>query len=148
MHAGRCSQKGTLCIVDAGAVPNLVKLMKEGSHRSAESAIDALLTLVNIRECKERAVDFLMKHNIMGAAVLLVGRNPSSTEKGVCMLEQILSMKKYQDEKYSIVAKNRLCETMTGGTLEAKKAAAKALAHLGIMPKSSSTYSTIDSVGG
>ena len=118
-------------------VPSLVKLIQEGTTGSAESAIDALLTLIEVPEGKadeyncnnvNKGVEFLVKHGVIATAVAVVGRtSPTLDEKAVCLLERILRVKKYRDEKYSCVAKSILCTTLVTGTLEAKKVAARAL---------------------
>lgn len=148
VHPGRCSPKDTFCLVKSGVVPSLVKLIQEGTTGSAESAIDALLTLIEVPEGKadeyncnnvNKGVEFLVKHGVIATAVAVVGRtSPTLGEKAVCLLERILRVKKYRDEKYSCVAKSILCTTLVTGTLEAKKVAARALGHMGVILHSSS----------
>lgn len=125
-----------------------MKLIQEGTNGSAESAIDALLTLIEVPAGKadkyncnnmNKGVEFLVKHGVIATAVAVVGRaSPTLSEKAVCLLERILRVKKYRDEKYSGVAKSILCTTLTTGTLEAKKVAAQALGHMGVILHSSS----------
>lgn len=148
VHPGRCSPKDTFCLVKSGVVPSLMKLIQEGANGSAESAIDALFTLIEepadkAAKCSlndvNKGVEFLVKHGVIATAVSVVGRtSPSLGEKAVCLLERVLRVKKYRDEKYSGVAKSILCTTLTTGTLEAKSVAARALGHMGVILHSSS----------
>ena len=125
-----------------------MKLIQEGTNGSAESAINALLTLIEVPAGKvdkcdcngvNKGVEFLVKHGVIATAVAVVGRtSPTLGEKAVCLLERILRVKKYRDAKYSGVAKSILCTTLTTGTLEAKILAARALGHMGVVLQSSS----------
>lgn len=139
VHAGKCSAKGTLCVIEAGAVPPLINLVKEGGS-SSEEALEALFTLVvHDKETETRAIDYLVKHDVIPPIINMVGKNPGSTEKAVTMLEKIFRFRRHREQRYVASAKSSLLVTMTSGTSGARRAAATALMHLDIMPKNS-TY--------
>ncbi|GLJ15407.1 hypothetical protein SUGI_0252920 [Cryptomeria japonica] len=139
VHAGKCSAKGTLCLVESEAVPQLIGLINDGRNRSAQRAIEALLTLVKGSENMEKGIDYLVKNDIIVPLVQIIGNNENSTEKAVMMLERIFKCQKYRNPRYANLAKQALYTTMATGNTDTRKAAATALMHLGMVPKSS-TY--------
>lgn len=145
VHSGKCSTRETFCLIEAGAVPSLVDLIRKGGVHSAEWAVKALYTLVDSNENTQKGVDFLMKNNILVPLVTLVGKDQSSTETAVKMLEKIFRVKKYRDAKYSSVAKSVLMTTMAAGNPDVQKLAAVALMHLGMIPTDTSYMATLSS---
>lgn len=139
VHAGKCSSRGTLCLVESEAVPNLIYLIKDGQHRSAQRAIQALLTLVKNKKDMDRGIDYLVRNDIISSLVHIIGKNENSTEKAVILLERIFKCKKYRVPRYAELAKAALYTTMATGKPDARKAAATALMHLGMVPNTS-TY--------
>jgi hypothetical protein len=139
VHAGKCSSKGTLCLVESEAVPHLIYLIKDGQHRSAHQAIQALLTLVKNKKDMAKGIDYLVRNDIISSLVQIIGKNENSTEKAVMMLERIFKCKKYRVPRYAELAKAALYTTMATGKTDARKAAATALMHLGMVPNTS-TY--------
>lgn len=139
VHAGKCSSKGTLCLVESEAVPHLIYLIKDGQHRSAHQAIQALLTLVKNKKDMDKGIDYLVRNDIISSLVQIIGKNENSTEKAVMMLERIFKCKKYRVPRYAELAKAALYTTMATGKTDARKAAATALMHLGMVPNTS-TY--------
>eukprot|EP01018_Ginkgo_biloba_P024230 Gb_25683 [translate_table: standard] len=141
VHAGKCSSKGSLCLVESEATSHLINMIRDGGYRSALRAIEALFTLVESEDNRGKGVDYLMKSDIISLLVQVVGKNEILTEKAVMMLERIYKCRKYRDRKYAEIAKSALYTTMATGNAEARRYAANALMHLGMMPKSS-TYTT------
>lgn len=139
VHAGKCSSKGTLCLVESEAVPHLICLIKDGHHRSAHQAIQALLTLVKNKRDMDKGIDYLVRNDIVVSLVQIIGKNENSTEKAVMMLERIFKCKKYRVPRFAELAKAALYTTMATGKTDARKAAATALMHLGMVPNTS-TY--------
>lgn len=139
VHAGKCSLRGTLCLVESEAVPHLIYLIKDGQHRSAHRAIQALLTLVKNKKDMDKGIDYLVRNDIISSLVHIIGKNENSTEKAVIMLERIFKCKKYRVPRYAELAKAALFTTMATGKPDARKAAATALMHLGMVPNTS-TY--------
>lgn len=139
VHAGKCSSKGTLCLVESEAIPHLIYLIKDGHHRSAHQAIQALLTLVKNKKDMDKAIDYLVRNDIVVSLVQIIGKNENSTEKAVMMLERIFKCKKYRVPRFAELAKAALYTTMATGKTDARKAAATALMHLGMVPNTS-TY--------
>lgn len=139
VHAGKCSSKGTLCLVESEAVPHLIYLIKDGQHRSTHQAIQALLTLVKNKKDMAKGIDYLVRNDIISSLVQIIGKNENSTEKAVMMLERIFKCKKYRVPRYAELAKAALYTTMATGKTDARKAAATALMHLGMVPNTS-TY--------
>lgn len=143
VHSGKCSTRETFCLIEAGAVPSLVDLIRKGGVHSAEWAVKALYTLVDNNENTQKGVDFLMKSNILVPLVTLVGKDQCYTETAVKMLEKIFRVKKYRDAKYSRVAKSVLMTTMAAGNPDVQKLAAVALMHLGMIPTDTSYTATM-----
>lgn len=141
VHAGKCDVRRTFCIVEAGAVPLLINLVKEGGPWSAEQAVETLSTLIAASNGgnMQRGVDFLVNNGIMAPLVSLVGKTDLSTEKAAKLMELIFRIKKYRDEQHSKSAKASLATILATGNSEARKFAATALMHLKEMPRDS-TY--------
>lgn len=135
VHSGKCSVKGTFCIVEAGAVPLLINVIKEGGSQSAEQAVDVLDTLL---ENRNRGADFLVKNGIIPALVSIVGKSTLSTEKAAKLMEIIFRTKRYRDERYSKAATTSLATILSTGTAEARRAASLALMHLKKVPRGTS----------
>ncbi|EFJ16305.1 hypothetical protein SELMODRAFT_445238 [Selaginella moellendorffii] len=145
VHPGKCNARASFCMVEAGVVPLLIGEIRGSNARNAERGMDALLTLVQDESFRIKGVDFLVKNNAIAAAVSLVGRSSSLTEKAMVLLERIFKCRKYRDDTYSRIAKSSLSTTMTSGSIGARKSAAKALMHLGMMAKGSTYTATGES---
>lgn len=138
VHLGKCSIKGTLCIVEAGAVHLLVNVIKEGASHSAEPAVDVLKTLVEHKENQNRGVDFLVKNDIIPVLVSIVGKSSLLTEKAASMMELIFRVKRYRDERFSKAATISLSRILGTGSANARRAASIALMHLKKVPRGTS----------
>ncbi|MCO5614388.1 hypothetical protein L7F22_068668 [Adiantum nelumboides] len=130
VHSGKCSIKGTLCIVEAGAIPLLINVIKEGGLQSAEQSLDVLKTLVEHKESQSRGVDFLVKNEIIPLLVSIVGKSSLATEKAASMMEIIFRFKRYRDERFSKAATTSLARILGTGSADARRAASIALMHL------------------
>eukprot|EP00250_Pteridium_aquilinum_P006272 c16224_g1_i1 orf=272-3358(-) len=129
VHTGKCSIKGTLCIVEAGAVPLLMNVIKEGAPQSAEQAVEVLNTLVT-KENRSRGVDLLVRNGVIASLVSIVGKSNDATEKAAKLMEIIFQIKRYRDERFSKAATASLATILGTGTADARKAASVALMHL------------------
>ncbi|KAI5071440.1 hypothetical protein GOP47_0013691 [Adiantum capillus-veneris] len=138
VHSGKCSIKGTLCIVEAGAVPLLIHLIKEGGSQSAEQSVDVLKTLVDHKESQSRGVDFLVKNEIIPSLVSIVGKSSLLTERAASMMEIIFRIKRYREERYSKAATISLARILGTGSADARRAASIALMHLKKVPRGTS----------
>eukprot|EP00250_Pteridium_aquilinum_P015310 c22512_g1_i2 orf=467-3505(-) len=138
VHGGKCSVRDTFCLVEAGAIPSLINLINESEVETSMWAVKALYTLVDDTQHSRRGIDLLMKSDILVPVVKLVGKDPSSTEASVKLLENIFRVRKYRDVKNSNVAKTVLMATMAAGNADVRKVAATSLMHLGIIPTDTS----------
>ncbi|MCO5606818.1 hypothetical protein L7F22_061009 [Adiantum nelumboides] len=137
VHGGKCSARETFCLVEAGAIPSLVNLIKVDEGKTASWAIKALYTLIDGVQNDRKGVDLLMKSGVLLPAVKLLGKEQSSTEVSVKLLEKIFRVRKYRDARNSNMAKTVLMQTMAGNA-EVRKLAATALMHLGMIPTDTS----------
>lgn len=138
VHGGKCSVRDTFCLIEAGAIPSLIDLIKEGEVDASGWAAKALYTLIDGTQNSRKGIDLLMKGNILFPVVKLVGKDQGSTETSIKILEKIFRIKKYRDAKNSNVAKTVLMTTMAAGTADVRKFAATALMHLGMIPTDTS----------
>lgn len=138
VHGGKCSIRETFCLVEAGAIPSLVNLIKGDEVKTAGWAVKALYTLVDGTQYNRKGMDLLMKSGVLVPLVKLLGREQSSTEVSVQLLEKIFRVRKYRDSRNCNTAKTVLMQTMAVGNAEVRKLAATALMHLGMIPTDTS----------
>ncbi|KAL3676102.1 hypothetical protein R1sor_026050 [Riccia sorocarpa] len=140
VHAGKCTVKDTMCLVESGAAGSLMLLLGQTELQSAEKALEALATLVADEESSARGVDFLVKRGVIAKLIGVLGKSDGLTDKAAKMIARILRDRRYRDERsYWQKAQNPLCLVVATGTGEARKSAALSLELLGLVPKGS-TY--------
>eukprot|EP00850_Spirogloea_muscicola_P004217 SM000018S03582 [mRNA] locus=s18:164519:169405:- [translate_table: standard] len=137
VHQGRCTAAGRFCLVESDAVPLLVALIKEGSAAAASSAATSLGTLLDDEEDSDRAVDYLVKSDIIDAVVGLIAKSPRSSKIVVAILERVFKAKKYRGHKFSDTAVNNLLSLANNGREEVRTAAISTLEQLKLLPKGS-----------
>ncbi|KAG6552238.1 hypothetical protein Mapa_006087 [Marchantia paleacea] len=135
VHLGKCSVKKTMCLVESGAAICLIRLLEE-KEQPAEKALEALATLIP-EENSARGLEFLVKNDIIPLLIAVLGKTDGLTNKAAKMIEQIFRDRRYRDERYWHGAQQTLCLIIATGTGDARRAAALALEHLGLVPKGS-----------
>ncbi|KAI5054775.1 hypothetical protein GOP47_0029920 [Adiantum capillus-veneris] len=138
VHGGKCNVRETFCLVQAGAIPSLANLIKGDDVKTAGWAVKALYTLIDGTRNDRKGIDLLVKSGVVVPVVKLVGKDQSSTEVSIKLLEKIFRVRKYRDARNSNVAKTVLMQTMAAGNAEVRKLAATALMHLGMIPTDTS----------
>ena len=114
VHGGNCGNRNnTFCLIEADVIPSLVNLVRQGVLPSAEWAVKALYTLVENSENIRKGVDFLMQSDLLAPLIALIGKDHSSTEASILILEKVFRFKKYRDSKYGLVAKTALTQTVS-----------------------------------
>lgn len=139
VHAGKCSAKKTLCLIESGAALRMLHLLGEKEARTAERAIEALSTLIENDRNKAKGLLFLVKNNAISQLIGVMGKSPSVTEKAVKLIEQIFRDRRFRDEKYYSGSQTVLYKLIATGQGSTRRAAAQSLEHLGLFPKGS-TY--------
>lgn len=139
LHNGHCIIKNTYCLVKAGALSPLLRIL-EGKERDADEAVlDALVTLMqdeiweNGSEAIEKAagVQAIMR-------VLDVG-GLKAQEKAIWILERMFRREGVR-EKYGAAAQVLLIDLAQKGDPSLKPMIAKILAHLQLLQIQSSYF--------
>jgi vacuolar protein 8 len=138
IHNCQCTVKSTFCIVKAGAVNPLVRIL-EGEERRADGAVlEALATLMqdeiweNGSRVIERAAGIHALLRVAEAGDL------SSQDKAIWMLERIFRLEAHR-ERYGEIAQALLIDLAQKGNPILKPMIGKILAHLELL-QTQSTY--------
>ncbi|KAL8088594.1 hypothetical protein AgCh_038394 [Apium graveolens] len=139
VHAGICTVESSFCLVEAGAVASLVRLLGEQDTGLCEASLDALLTLIQDARLKSgskmldeaRAIPFIIR--------LLNVPSPPLQEKVLSCLEQIFSLQELR-QKYGGSSQMPLVELTQRGQNTIKSSAARILAQLNVLHDQSSYF--------
>lgn len=92
VHKGKCSVKGTFCLVEAEAVAPLVSLLEMAHTEAAEAGVEALETLV---ADETEDTGSIVLHEVQGIQPLfrlLTHGSPICSDKAVQLLEHIFNV--------------------------------------------------------
>lgn len=139
VHKGICSVELSFCLVEAGAVGPLVRILREPDIEACEAALDALLTLIEGERLQTgsklldeaNAIHFIIK--------LLSSPSPRLQEKVLICLERIFRLLEYK-HKYRPSAQMPLVDLTQRGNSSMRSLAAKILAHLNVIHDQSSYF--------
>ncbi|KAL8542167.1 hypothetical protein ACS0TY_003143 [Phlomoides rotata] len=138
VHDGYCTAKSTFCLVKAGAVTPLIRIL-EGGERGADEAVLSCLSTLLQDEIWESGCNHLVKKSGVEAMIKVVSCGSfKAREKGLWILERIFRVEAYR-ERYSESAESVLIDLAQNGDLMLAPAVAKVLAQLELL-QVQSTY--------
>lgn len=138
VHDGYCSAKSTFCLVKAGAVTPLIRIL-EGAERGADEAVLTCLSTLLQDEIWESGCNHLVKNSGVEAVIKVVSCGSfKAQEKCIWILERIFRIEAYRDE-YGESAQAVLIDLAQNGDAMLAPAVAKVLAHLQLL-QLQSTY--------
>lgn len=139
VHGGVCSVEKSFCLVEAQAVPVLIKVLEEQEPAAIEAALGALATLLD-DEFWERGADVIAEARGIGPIVRLLTTGTSRVQESVVwILERFFRKERYR-MKYGRTAQMALISLTQDGTNKTRHYAARILAHLNILQEQSSYF--------
>lgn len=139
VHDGNCFVKSTLCLVKAGAILPLLKIL-EGEEREADEAVLSALATLLQDEIWENGSNYIAKTSRVQAIIkVLESGNTKAQEKALWILERIFRLQEYR-VKYGESAQVLLIDLAQQGDSRLKPTIAKVLAHLELLQDQSSYF--------
>ncbi|KAK3036080.1 hypothetical protein RJ639_029833 [Escallonia herrerae] len=139
VHQGICTVESSFCLVEAGAVVPLARLLEDPDHGSCEAALDALLTFI-VGERLQTGSKVLAEANALLPMIkLLAIPSPKLQEKVLMSLERIFQLVEFR-QKYGPAAQMPLVDLTQRGNSGMKSLAAKVLAQLNVLHDESSYF--------
>lgn len=139
VHRGICTIELSFCLVEAGAVGPLVRILTEPDIEACEAALDALLTLIE-GERLQTGSKLLAEANAIHFIIKLLSTpSPRLQEKVLICLERIFRLLEYK-QKYGPSAQMPLVDLTQRGNSSMRSLAAKILAHLNVIHDQSSYF--------
>ena len=139
VHGGTCSIEKSFCLLEAQALPLLIKTLEEKEPAVVEAALGALATLL-YDEFWEQGADAIAEERGVGPIVrLLTTGTPRVQESALWILERFFRRNTFR-EKYGNMAQMALISLTQDGTNKARHYAARILAHLNILQEQSSYF--------
>ncbi|KAJ4804774.1 U-box domain-containing protein 43 [Rhynchospora pubera] len=132
VHGGYCTVKSTFCLVKAGAVSPLVRILEGNGRKADENVLEALSTLMQ-DEIWERGVMAIEKASGIEAIIKIVEvGNLKAQEKAIWILERAFRIERNR-EKYGEVAQVLLIDLAQKGNQILRPMIGKILAHLQLL---------------
>lgn len=139
LHNGHCIVKNTFCLVTAGAVSPLLRIL-EGKEREADEAVlSALMTLMQDRMWENGSGIIEKECGVQAIVRILDVGSLKAQEKAIWILERIFRLESYR-EKYGAGAQVVLIDLAQKGDPSLKPMTAKILAHLQLLQMQSSYF--------
>lgn len=139
VHKGICTVESSFCLVEAGAVASLVRLLKEPDIVSCEASLDALLTLIEDTRLKSGSKVLDEAKAIPCIIKLLNVPSPPLQEKVLYSLERIFEIPELR-QKHGGSSQMLLVELTQRGQNSIKSSAARILAQLNVLHDQSSYF--------
>ncbi|KAL0464952.1 UNVERIFIED_CONTAM: U-box domain-containing protein 43 [Sesamum latifolium] len=139
VHQGICTVESSFCLVEAGAIPPLIRVLRKAEPDVCEAALDALLTLIN-GEMLQNGCKVLAEANGMPVIIKLISSpSPSLQKKVLNSLQRIFHLVEYK-QKYGASAQMPLVDLTQRRDSSLKSLAAKILAQLNVLHNQSSYF--------
>lgn len=139
VHRGICTLETSFCLVEAGAVGPLVRVLGDPDPGACEASLDALLTLIKDEKLQSGAKVLAEENAIPSMIKLLDSPSPKLQQKVLNSLERIFRLVDYK-LRYGSSAQMRLVDLTQRGTSNIKSLAAKVLAQLNVLHDQSSYF--------
>ncbi|CAN4091219.1 unnamed protein product [Withania somnifera] len=114
-HGGACSVSKTFCLLEANALPDLGKLLKEKIHATSYEAIQALSTLVR-EESPHRGAHVLHKEDAISPIIEVLSWGSESLKGEALGLLEKVFMSREMVDLYGLTARQHLAR-LTGGRI-------------------------------
>ncbi|XP_049403744.1 U-box domain-containing protein 44-like [Solanum stenotomum] len=139
IHRGICTLETSFCLVEAGAVGPLVRVLGDPDPGACEASLDALLTLIKDEKLQSGAKVLAEENAIPSMIKLLDSPSPRLQEKVLNSLERLFRLLEYK-QRYGSSAQMPLVDLTQRGTSNIKSVAAKVLAQLNVLHDQSSYF--------
>lgn len=139
VHRGICTLEPSFCLIEAGAVGPLVRVLGDPDPGACEASLDALLTLIKDEKLQSGAKVLDEENAIPSMIKLLDSPSPRLQQKVLNSLERIFRLVEYK-RRYGSSAQMPLVELTQRGTSNIKSLAAKVLAKLNLLHDQSSYF--------
>ncbi|KAG8656701.1 U-box domain-containing protein 44 [Manihot esculenta] len=139
VHDGYCIVKNTFCLVKAGAVSPLIKILEREEREADEAVLDALATLLQ-DEIWENGSNYIARMSVFQAIIkVLESGNVKAQEKALWILERIFRIEEHRTQ-YGESAQVVLIDLAQNGDPRLKSLVAKVLAQLELLQPQSSYF--------
>lgn len=139
VHGGYCTVKSTFCLVKAGVVSPLVKILEGNEREADENVLEALATLMQ-DEIWERGVMAIEKASGIEAITRIVEVGTlKAQEKAIWILERVFRIERNR-EKYGKVAQVFLIDLAQKGDQILRPMIGKIFSHLQLLQLQSSYF--------
>ncbi|CAA2955896.1 U-box domain-containing 44-like [Olea europaea subsp. europaea] len=139
VHGGICTVESSFCLIEAGAVKPLVRVLGEPEPGACEAALDALLTLID-SERLQSGSKVLVEANTLPMMIKLISNPPPRLqEKVLSSLERIFRLVEIK-QKYGPSAQMPLIDLTQRGNHSLRSLAARILAQLNVLHDQSSYF--------
>lgn len=139
VHRGICTLEPSFCLIEAGAVGPLVRVLGDPDPGACEASLDALLTLIKDEKLQSGAKVLDEENAIPSMIKLLDSPSPRLQQKVLNSLERIFRLVEFK-RRYGSSAQMPLVELTQRGTSNIKSLAAKVLAQLNLLHDQSSYF--------
>ncbi|CAK9137215.1 unnamed protein product [Ilex paraguariensis] len=139
VHRGICNVESSFCLLEAGALEPLVRVLGEPDPLVCEASLDALLTLIE-GERLQSGSKVLAEANAIPLIIRLLSTpSPGLQEKVLNSLERIFRLVEYK-QRYGLSAQMPLVDLTQRGNGTMKSLAARILAQLNVLHEQSSYF--------
>ncbi|KAJ0101553.1 hypothetical protein Patl1_05230 [Pistacia atlantica] len=139
VHLGICTVESSFCIVEANALPPLVRMLGETNLGVSEASLDALLTLIDGERLQSSSKVLDEANAIAPIIKLLCSPSASLQEKILKALERLFQLVELK-QKYGKSAQVPLVDITQRGNSSMKSLAAKVLVRLNLLEEQSSFF--------
>ncbi|KAH9298123.1 hypothetical protein KI387_029805, partial [Taxus chinensis] len=136
VHGMICNTEASFCLVNAGAVEPLVKVLKERECQADEAALNALSTLLHDGMWEAGLKEIEKSNGISPIVQVLKNGSHEAQEKAMLVLEKIFQNHEYKSI-YGSAARFPLIDLMQRGATSTGRRATAILQLLGEMPEDS-----------
>lgn len=139
VHLGICSVETSFCLLEAGAVKPLVRLLGDEDLSVCEAALEALSTLLE-GDMLQSGCDVISESKGIGPIIsLLSSQQNDLQEKAMRILEKVFRLEEYK-KTYGSSAQMRLVDIAQRGSGTIRALAARVLARLDVLHDQSSYF--------
>uniref|UniRef100_A0A1D1YRL2 RING-type E3 ubiquitin transferase n=1 Tax=Anthurium amnicola TaxID=1678845 RepID=A0A1D1YRL2_9ARAE len=139
VHIGLCSIEGTFCLMEAGAVEPLIRVLGEPDAAACGAALQALSTLMEGKNLQSGTKLLSECNAILPIIRLLNSPSTELQEKVLCVLERVFRLEEYKG-MYGASAQMLLVDITQRGNGSVKALAARVLANLNVFCEQSSYF--------
>ncbi|RWR86599.1 U-box domain-containing protein 44-like protein isoform X1 [Cinnamomum micranthum f. kanehirae] len=139
VHLGVCSVETSFCLVEAGAVQPLVRVLGDSDFGACRAALRALSTLIDGEKLQNGSKVLSEAKCIVAIIKLLSSPCADLQDEALHILERVFRLLEHK-QQYGDLAKMPLVDITQRGSGTVKALAAQILAHLDVLPNQSSFF--------